>query len=87
MGEMYMRIENKLREAFNPEILIVTDESALHAGHGGAPAGGESHFAVEIQAKAFANKSRIETHRMINTVLSEELKDKVHALRIKAQSI
>jgi BolA protein len=79
-------ITNKLREAFAPESLDVTDESHLHKGHAGHRPGGETHFRVYIVSPAFKGKSRIERHRMINTALSGELADTVHALAIKAQA-
>jgi BolA protein len=79
-------ITNKLREAFSPESLAVTDESHLHEGHAGHRPGGETHFRVYIVSPAFEGKSRIERHRMINAVLSGELAGPVHALAIKAQA-
>ena len=79
-------ITNKLREAFLPESLNVTDESHLHEGHAGQRPGGETHFRVYIVSKAFKGKSRIERHRMINATLSAELAGSVHALAIKAQA-
>lgn len=79
-------IINKLREAFAPESLAVTDESHLHEGHAGHRPGGETHFRLYIVSPAFEGKSRIERHRMINTVLAAELADKVHALAIRAQA-
>jgi BolA family transcriptional regulator, general stress-responsive regulator len=81
-GEVQQRLENKLREAFSPESLVVTDESALHAGHASAPDGGQSHFHVEISATALAHLSRVERQRAINKVLAEELAGPVHALRM-----
>jgi BolA protein len=77
-------IINKLREAFSPESLDVTDESHLHAGHAGHRPGGETHFRVYIVSSVFEGKSRIERHRMINATLSGELAGSVHALAIKA---
>jgi BolA protein len=41
---------------------------------------------VRIVADAFAGKSRIDRHRMINHVLCEELAGPVHALAITALS-
>ena len=79
-------IINKLREAFLPESLDVTDESHLHEGHAGHRPGGETHFRVYIVSPAFQGKSRIERHRMVNTTLEAELKGSVHALAIKAQA-
>lgn len=77
-------IETKLRDAFEPRLLKVTDESHLHAGHAGWREGGETHFRVEVVSQAFAGKSRVEAHRMINQALADELKNGVHALAIKA---
>ena len=66
-------IINKLREAFLPESLDVTDESHLHEGHAGHRPGGETHFRVYIVSPAFEGKSRVERHRMINAALAAEL--------------
>jgi BolA protein len=79
-------IINKLREAFLPESLDVTDESHLHEGHAGHRPGGETHFRVNIVSPAFEGKSRIERHRMVNATLAAELKGSVHALAVSAHS-
>jgi BolA protein len=77
-------ITEKLTAAFQPESLQVVDESHQHAGHAGHRPGGETHFRLNIVAEAFRGKSRIERHRMINTVLAAELNSGVHALAIQA---
>jgi len=79
-------IINKLREAFLPESLDVTDESHLHEGHAGHRPGGETHFRVYIVSQSFKGKSRVERHRMINAALAAELAGSVHALAIHAQA-
>ncbi|MEE2526055.1 BolA family protein [Hyphobacterium sp. HN65] len=81
-GEVQQRIEEKLKSAFSPQELAVTDESALHHGHAGAPEGGQSHFHVEIRADSLSGLSRVERQRAINKVLAEELAGPVHALRM-----
>ena len=77
-------ITRKLTEAFAPESLRVVDESHRHEGHAGHRPGEQTHFRVYIVADAFQGKSRIERHRMINTVLAGELRGGVHALAIHA---
>lgn len=77
-------ITHKLTDAFAPVRIEVADESHLHEGHAGHRPGGESHFRVHIVADAFAGKSRLERHRMINRVLGSELASGVHALAIQA---
>ncbi|MCA0424592.1 MAG: BolA family transcriptional regulator [Proteobacteria bacterium] len=77
------RIEAKLA-TLAPVALDVIDESHNHHGHSGWKEGGETHFRVRITAEAFAGKSRIERHRIINALLADELKERVHALAIEA---
>ena len=38
----------------------------------------------EVVAEAFAGKSRVERHRLVNDVVRDELKDGVHALAVNA---
>jgi len=76
----------KLTAAFTPQSLDVTDESHQHEGHAGHRPGGQTHFRVHIVADAFRGKSRVERHRMINTVLADELANGVHALAIHASA-
>lgn len=80
------RIAEKLTEALVPESLKVVDESHQHEGHAGHRPGGETHFRVYIVAEAFAGKSRIERHRLINAILADDLNGGVHALAIHAQA-
>ena len=77
-------IRNKLTEAFAPEALEVVNDSHRHAGHAGSPGTGESHFTIKVVSAAFAGKSRLERHRMVNQALAAELAGKIHALAITA---
>lgn len=79
-------VEIDLRErlaALRPTDLEVVDESALHAGHAGAAAGGR-HFRLRIVAPAFAGTSKLQRHRLIYEALGELMHGDVHALSIKA---
>jgi len=77
-------IETKLKSAFAPTRLVVEDESHRHEGHAGARPGGETHFRVEVVSRAFRGLSRVERQRRIYGVLDAELKDRVHALALRA---
>lgn len=83
---MKQTITEKLQAAFAPSHLDVVDESHLHEGHSGHRDGGETHFRVQIVADAFAGKSRLDRHRLVNTALATELASSVHALAIRAQA-
>ncbi len=75
-----------LTRELHPVRLSVEDESAQHAGHGGWREGGETHFRIDVVAEAFAGKSRIERHRLVNTLLGEAFGRGLHALAIQAKS-
>ena len=77
-------MREKLMVALRPARLDVINESELHAGHRGSPGTGESHFRLLIVSEAFAGKSRVERHRMVNGVLAEEVGKRVHALALTA---
>jgi BolA protein len=77
-------MREKLMFSLRPTRLDVVNESHLHAGHRSSPGTGESHFRVLIVSEAFTGKSRVERHRIVNDLLSNELKNAVHALAIKA---
>jgi len=78
------RIRTKLTAGLAPTRLEIVDDSARHAGHAGAGAGGETHFNVLVVSDRFAGQSRIERQRAIHTLLAEELAGPVHALSLKA---
>lgn len=78
------RMREKLVEALQPTQLDIINESHLHAGHRNSPGTGESHFRVLVVSSAFAGKSRVDRHRLVNEALAAELKGGVHALAVKA---
>lgn len=79
-------IHDKLTAAFAPAALEVRDESARHAGHGGATrddgSQGETHFHVRLVSSAFDGVSRVERQRRIHAALAVELAGPVHALSL-----
>lgn len=76
-------IESKLTQAFQPERLVVEDQSHLHAGHAGARPGGESHFRVELVSARFAGLNRVARQRLVHDALAAELAGPIHALALK----
>ena len=84
MGAIFDAIHDKLTHAFNPIRLEIEDDSARHHGHAGARPGGESHFNVTIEARAFAGVGRVARQRLVYRALADELAGPVHALSVKA---
>jgi len=83
-GPVAREIDQRLRSALAPERLAVINDSARHRGHSGDDGSGESHFTVEIVAASFAGKSRLERQRAVNAALGDLLRDRIHALAIRA---
>jgi len=77
------KIEARLREAFDPRVLEVIDDSESHRGHAGFQEGGESHFNVRIESEKFQGLSRIARHRAVHEALGKELVAEIHALALK----
>jgi BolA protein len=82
LGPVGKSLERKLRQAFQPAVLSVIDESNQHAGHAGSHPLGESHFRVRIRSEAFRGLGRVAQHRLVNAALAEELQNRVHALAL-----
>jgi BolA protein len=72
--------------ALRPSSLEVIDESHQHAGHAGWRPGGETHMRVRVVSEAFAGKSRLDRHRMVNELAAAELHGGLHALAIEASA-
>ncbi len=74
------RITQTLEAEFAPESLDVVDESHKHAGHAGAPEGGESHFRVTMVSQAFSGMNKVERQRAVYKALQAEFDARLHAL-------
>ncbi len=74
-------IETALQQ-LAPSFLEVIDDSAAHAGHPGAAAGG-GHFTIIISANCLQGLSRIKAHQMIYKVLGDLMQHEIHAVNIK----
>lgn len=71
-------------KALDARTLEATGRSGT-AGQGHAPVdgGGETHFRVEVVSSAFEGKSRVDRQRMVNALLADELRERVHALQLR----
>jgi BolA protein len=76
----------RLNLALSPTMVELTDDSEKHRGHGGYNPAGESHFSLEIVSPAFIGKSRVERQRMVYAALGDLMKERVHALSIRASA-
>ena len=85
-GPVATEIAARLNGALSPTHLEVINDSATHAGHMGDDGSGESHFTVIVESAAFAGLNRVARQRLVNTALAELLRDRIHALAIRARA-
>jgi BolA protein len=78
-------ISRKLTNEFNPDILLIVDESEKHANHNPDALKGGTHFRIKMSSKKFMGMSKVEQHRSVYTVLDDEIKNGVHALALTLQ--
>ena len=67
----------------SPVVLELADDSAEHAGHAGAAAGG-GHFSLLIVSHGFFGLSRLARHRAVLERVGDLIPHPVHALAIRA---
>ena len=77
------RIKNIIDKNFNEFSILVTDDSLAHKGHNNFDGNEETHIIIELKKKFNLDIKRLEIHKKINTLLSEEFKIGLHALQIK----
>lgn len=76
-------LRSRLRQAFQPQVLELIDESHLHAGHEGAK-GGRGHYRLHIVARSFEGLRPLARHQLVYKALGELMQTDIHALSITA---
>jgi len=77
------KIKLKLSEGLDITSLEIIDESYKHANHAQSNGG---HFKVKIISDDFKDKSLIERHRMVYSILDAMIKKEIHAISIEART-
>ena len=85
-GPVATEMLRRLNSALTPTRIELVDDSEAHRGHGGYNPAGESHFSLTIESPAFAGRSRVECQRMVYAALGDLMRERVHALSIKAMA-
>ena len=80
--QVQQSIERKLRDSLQPTVLEVVNESSMHS----VPKGSETHFKVVVVSDAFEGKPLVERHRLVYTLLGDEMRGGVHALTITSRT-
>lgn len=78
------KIRKILTDNLNLQKIEIIDQSHKHIGHSGWKKGISTHFDLLIVSQSFENKSQLQRHRMVYSLLKEDLQEYIHALSIKA---
>lgn len=75
---MQGQIEAKIK-ALNPTVVELINESHNHS----VPKNAETHFKLLLVSEAFQGMTRVQRQRKVYEILSQELKNGVHALTMR----
>ena len=76
------KLETKISRELNLEKIQIIDNSDLHRKHKSFNPD-KVHLKIIIYSKKFKEMKRIDAHKMIFSLLEEEMKNKIHALEIE----
>ena len=74
-------IEIKINEKLKPEKVLVIDNSHLHAHHKTFDIN-KFNLKLIIKSEKLKSMSKIDAHKLIYSILEDEIKSKIHALEI-----
>ena len=81
MTTLLEKIKIKINNKIKTEQLLIIDNSNLHKKHKSFDSN-KFHFKIIIKSKKLRNMKKIDAHKTIFSVLSDEIKSKIHALEI-----
>jgi len=76
------KLKIKISRELNLEKIQIIDNSDLHRKHKSFNPD-KVHLKIIIYSKKFKEMKRIDAHKMIFSLLKEEMKNKIHALEIE----
>tara|TARA_B100000767_G_scaffold274025_1_gene305842 strand:+ start:1009 stop:1263 length:255 start_codon:yes stop_codon:yes gene_type:complete len=82
MNNFLKRIEDKIKKNIQVESILVIDNSKQHKKHKFFDAE-KYHLRLEVNSVYLKSLDRLSAQRIIMKTLSDELKNKIHALEIK----
>jgi len=76
------QIKEKINKKINPENIVLIDNSSLHSKHKFYDPK-KLHLKIVINSKKLKNMGKIEAHKLIFSVLKDEMNKTIHALEIE----
>ena len=75
-------IKARINKKLNPEQISLIDNSSLHFKHKSFDIH-KLHLKLIIKSEKLRKLRKIDAHRVIFSILKDEMKDKIHSLEIK----
>ena len=76
------KIKAKINNKLSPEQILLIDKSYLHTKHKSFDPN-RFHLKLVIKSKKLKNMEKIDAHKVIFSILNDEMKNKIHALEIE----
>ena len=76
------KIKGIVSKEFNPEKILLLDNSSLHTKHKSFDSS-KFHLKLIIKSEKLKNMKKIDAHKVIFSILNDEMKNKIHALEIE----
>ena len=81
MRNLLVKIKEKINNNLKPEKILLVDNSNLHKNHKSFDSA-KFNLKLIIESKKLKNMNKIEAHKIIFTILRQEMKSSIHALEI-----
>ena len=76
------KIKAKINNKLSPEQILLIDNSYLHSKHKSFDSN-KFHIKLIIKSEKLKNMKKIDAHKVIFSILNDEMKNKIHALEIE----
>ena len=78
------KVKAKIESKINPEKILLKDNSALHTKHKSFNSN-KFYLKLIIKSKKLKKMNRLDSHKLIYSILQDEIKEKIHALEIEIE--
>ena len=78
------KIKEKIISKLNPDRILIIDNSHLHVKHKSFSAD-KFHLKFIIKSEKLKKMKKIDSHKLIFSILRDEMREKIHALEIEIE--
>jgi stress-induced morphogen len=78
------KVKNIIENKISPENVLLIDKSALHKKHESFNSN-KFYIKLIIKSKKLKEMSKVDSHKLIYSILRDEMREKIHALEIEIE--